>query len=463
MYFSRYSTLWLSRDEQPVVSSSHKLAEVQETDISSSSQAVDRGMSVADTYPAGRVLMVAYHFPPIAGSSGVLRSLKFCRYLPEFGWQPTVLTIHPRGYEQTNDSQSREVPSDVQVVRAFGFDTRRHLSIRGAYPNALALPDRWASWVLGAVPAGLSLIRKQNIDAIFTTYPIASAVLIGYILHRLTGKPWIVDFRDSMTEEGYPPNETTWRVYRWLERQAVQRASKILFTAPGTVRMYLERYPELREEKCLLLPNGYDEADFAGISTAQVTGKKVRLLHSGLVYPWERDPRPFFRALSRLKQEGKISADTISVELRACGAEEQFKQDVAQLDIADLVHFLPALPYRQALQDAAESDALLLLQAGCCDHQIPAKAYEYFRLQRPILALTTHAGDTAAVLRQAGGATIVDIADEDAIYRTVPEFLGRVQTGSHPATPEENARFFSRRSQTERLAACLSAVRQTKK
>ena len=40
---------------------------------------------------------------------------------------------------------------------------------------------------------------------ILSTYPTATAVMIGYLLHRLTGKPWIVDFRDSMTEEGYPP------------------------------------------------------------------------------------------------------------------------------------------------------------------------------------------------------------------------------------------------------------------
>ncbi len=64
----------------------------------------------------GRVLIVAYHFPPQAGSSGLLRSLKFCRYLPEFGWAPTVLTIDPRAYVRTDGSQIAEIPADVNVI-----------------------------------------------------------------------------------------------------------------------------------------------------------------------------------------------------------------------------------------------------------------------------------------------------------------------------------------------------------
>jgi glycosyltransferase involved in cell wall biosynthesis len=408
----------------------------------------------------GRVLVAAYHFPPQAGSSGLLRSLKFCRYLPEFGWKPTVLTIHPRAHEQVNDSQLAEIPADVEVIRAFGLDTRRHLSFRGAYPRALALPDRWISWLLGAVPAGLRAIRKNDIDAIFTTYPIATAVLIGYVLHRLTGKPWIVDFRDSMTEDEYPQDPATRRVYRWIERKAVRHASKLLFTAPGAIRMYRQRYPELTEDRCILMPNGYDEPDFTGIAAQRQPEERLRLLHSGLIYPWERDPRPFFRALARLKAEGEISAQTLSVELRACGAEDEFRKNVTELGIEDLVHFLPALPYRASLQDAADADALLLLQAACCDHQVPAKAYEYLRLNKPVLALTSASGDTASQLNDAGGATIVDLADENAICDALPRFLQQVRTGSYPLPSVVKSRFYSRRIQAGRLAECLQAVKR---
>jgi len=411
----------------------------------------------------GRVLIVAYHFPPQAGSSGLLRSLKFCRYLPEFGWLPTVLTIDPRAYERTEDSQMVEVPAFVNVTRAFGLDSQRHLSLGKRYLRATALPDRWVTWLAGAIPAGLDSIKKRKIDIIFTTYPIATAVLIGYFLHVLSGKPWIVDFRDSMTEDGltqgapqYPRDALTYRIYTWIERKAIQHGSRFLFTAPATVRMYLKRYPFLHPDQCLLVPNGYDESDFAGLAPKHTAHDQVRLLHSGLIYPFERDPRPFFRALARLKAEGQINSDTLSVDLRACGSEAEYQRDVEALGIQDLVHFLPHLPYRDSLQDAAEADCLLLLQAACCDHQIPAKAYEYLRLNKPILALTTHTGDTARLLDEAGGATIADIADESAIGSALPIFLHSVRNRSHPLPRAADA--YSRHSQAQRLAECMSGV-----
>jgi len=406
----------------------------------------------------GRVLIVAFHFPPQAGSSGGLRALKFCRYLPDFGWMPTVLTVKASAYERTDPRQLSDVPPDVEILRAFSLDTRRHLSFRGAYPKILALPDRWSSWLLAAVPMGMRAIKERNIDVILSTYPTATAVMVGYLLHRLTGKPWIVDFRDSMTEEGYPPDPQTFRVYRWIERQAIRHASALLFTAPGAIRMYRRRYEILNAEKCVLLPNGYDEADFESIVFVREPNRRLRLLHSGLVYPWERDPLPLFRALSKLKAEGKISNETLSIELRASGNETEFQKHLDELDIDDIVHFLPALPYRLSLQDAAEADALLLLQGACCDHQIPAKVYEYLRMGKPILALTSEAGDTAGLLTEAGGASVIDLADESAIHHKLPEFLSQVRAGRHGIPVPAKSRIYSRRSQAEKLSQYLDKI-----
>ena len=129
----------------------------------------------------GQVLIVAFHFPPQTGSSGVLRALKFCRYLPEFGWMPTVLTVKPSAYERTDAMQLNDIPTDVDVLRVFSLDARRHLSFRGSYPKVLALPDRWSSWLLAGVAAGLRAIKRKQIDAILSTYPTATAVMIGHL------------------------------------------------------------------------------------------------------------------------------------------------------------------------------------------------------------------------------------------------------------------------------------------
>lgn len=403
--------------------------------------------------------MVAYQFPPMSGSSGLLRVLKFCKYLPEFGWTPTVLTANPRMYEQVNEQQLTLIPPGLEVVRAFGMDAKRQLSIRGRYPRLLALPDTAASWSAAAIPLALRTIRRKKIDFVFTTFPVATAVWIGLVVHRLTGKPWIVDFRDSMTEESYPRDHLTWRIWRWLEGQAVRRASVILFTARSAVRMYRQRYPELPEENCLLLPNGYDEEDFASFRVASIqedpTVRPFQLLHSGLVYPEERDPQPLFLALARLKRENKISAADLQVNFRACGFEETYATRIRDLGLEDIVKLLPRIPYKEAIAEYLASDALLLMQAANCDHQIPAKVYEYFRLDKPILALTSEAGDTASLLREVGGATIVNLADENAIHCALPRFVADVRSGSHILPSHQAATRYSRKNLTEVLARRL--------
>jgi glycosyltransferase involved in cell wall biosynthesis len=410
----------------------------------------------------GNVLIVAYHFPPCVGSSGVLRPLKFSRYLPEFGWRPVVLTTRPSAYEAMDIRSVDDIPKDLRVIRTLALDAKRHLGFGGHYQDWLAMPDRWGTWLLTAVVAGVRAIRSEKIDVVFTTFPLATTVLIGYFLHKLTGKPWVLDFRDSMTEENYPPAGFRRRVWKSIERRAVSCATRLLFTAASTRRMYLLRYPDLAADKCLLISNGYDEEDLAGFekpeSKSWSAKEPLKLLHTGMLYREERDPRPFLRALARLKNEGVISNQRLRVTLRNPSSEEFYQQTVSDLNIADIVSIQPHLPHHEALAECAESDALLIFQAANCDHQIPAKAYEYLRLGKPVLALTTQTGDTAAVLNEVGGATILDLADQDDIYRGLPAFLDSLTIGSHPLPDQTKSKRYSRKNQAEALANCLTDI-----
>jgi hypothetical protein len=406
--------------------------------------------------------MVAFHYPPSFGSSGIQRTLKFSRYLPESGWRPLILSVHPRAHPKVDNADVGDVPSDVRVVRAFALDTRRHLALRGSSPRVLGLPDQWISWWLGAVPAGLRLIRRHRPRAIWSTYPIATAHLIALTLHRLTSIPWVADFRDPMIDGDYPSNAPTRRIHRWIEDRAAVRASRLIFTTPSARREFLGRHPRVTLSRCLVIPNGYDETDFVGIPrTPPATipmDRPVRIVHAGFVYQGERDPRPLFRALSRLRKDARLDARSVRIDLRAPGATEYYADLIQSLDLQDMVFLLPALPYRAALRDSGTADALLLLQGPTCNHQIPAKAYEYLRLGRPILALTPAESDTAALLDECGGATRIDLLDEDALHAQLPRFLDAVRQGAHSLPISDQAACYARHSQTRDLAACLSEV-----
>lgn len=407
-----------------------------------------------------RVLMIAFHFPPLHGSSGIQRTLKFSQYLPALGWQPLVLTAHPRAYERQGTDQLKEIPPEAIVHRAFALDTSRHLALGGRYAHWMALPDRWVSWVAGAVPAGLNLIRRHRPQVIWSTYPIASAHLIGLMLAKLTRLPWIADMRDPMTDVDYPTNPLTRKVYRWIEDRAVRHSCAVVCTTAGAVRNYQQRYPDVPPERFLLMENGYDEENFVGAPTPppREPGAPFTLVHSGIIYPSERDPVELFAALAGLQAGGQLRPGELRVVLRATAHDEYLAGLIADHGIGALVTLAPHIPYREALAEMLGADGLLVLQAANCNHQIPAKLYEYLRAGRPVLALTDPAGDTAGALLQAGIDTIAPLDRRDLIAAALLRFIAQARAGTAPVATPAAVAGASRRARAAQLARLLDQV-----
>ena len=412
-----------------------------------------------------RLLMIAYHFPPLAGSSGIQRTLRFVQHLPAFGWEPIVLTAHPRAYERTSNDLLPEVSANTVVQRAFALDTARHLSICGRYPGFLARPDRWMSWRWGAVAAGMQLIQRYQPTALWSTYPIATAHQIGAILHQRSGLPWVADFRDPMAQEGYPEDPKVWRSFRAIEETVFQQAACCVFTSPGAIRDYRERYPDLPPERFALIENGYDDESFTGLdSNAAAKGPlnpgKVTLLHSGIIYPSERDPTALFQALGGLLQAGRLDPSHFVLRLRATAHDEWLKSLAAEHGVAEVLDLASPLPYREALEEMLRADGLLVLQAANCNAQIPAKLYEYLRAGRPILGLTDPTGDTASTLRQAGCRHLARLDSCKEIAEVLYGFVNVVglgmESGLHPGLVNGAAR----RNRTGEFAGLLDTLTQ---
>lgn len=410
-----------------------------------------------------KILMIAYHYPPVKGSSGIQRTLKFSAYLREHGWEPIILTVHPRAYAQVSDDQMNEIPAGMVVERAFALDTSRHLALGKRYLGWMAQPDRWAAWTLGGVWSGLRLIRQHRPQAIFSTYPIATAHLIGLALAHLSGLPWIADCRDSMTEPGYPTDPLTWKTNRRLEQSMVRHCTRAIFTTRGTLDMYAERYPEIPTERWAIIENGYDEENFRdaeqGAAPAPAGSReRLTLIHAGILYPAERDPRPFFAALAQLRDKGAIHAGNLRVVLRASGNEGEYGKMLGALALTDFVELAPPVPYRAALQEMLEADGLLLFQGSMCNHQIPAKLYEYFRAGRPLFTVADPVGNTAEAAQAAGADAVADIRDAADIALRLESFLEGLRRGAVRGVAPEMAAKNSRKARTAELAALLNSV-----
>jgi glycosyltransferase involved in cell wall biosynthesis len=411
-----------------------------------------------------RVLMIAFHFPPASGSSGIQRTLRFVQHLPSLGWEPVVLTAHPRAYERTSTDLMADIADGTPVVRAFALDTARHLAVRGRYPGFLARPDRWVSWQLGATIAARRLLRAMPFNAIWSTYPIATAHRVAASVSQSSQLPWIADFRDPMAQEGYPPDPLTWQSFKAVEEQTLAGAACSVFTTPSAAAMYRDRYPSLPANRITVIENGYDEESFShanserGRKGAPPSGQIV-LLHSGIVYPSERDPTQLMHAVSLLKLEGFLRAATFRLRFRASENDSLIERLARSASVEDLVELVPAIPYREALQEMLAADGLIVMQASNCNAQVPAKVYEYLRAGRPILALTDPVGDTAAVLRRAGIEHVARLDSATEIASLLRLFLAQSMHRHSEWTPTDQAvRNASRQSRAAELAALLDNV-----
>lgn len=370
------------------------------------------------------VLFVAFHYPPVAYSSGVHRTLSFTKELAAKKWEVAVLTANEKCYHSVDVGQKKAIPSNVKVIRAWAKDAVRDLSIKGKYLRFMSLPDRYQTWVLGGFISGLFHIRKNKPSVIVSTYPLASAHLIGYLLHKVSGVAWVADFRDPMAQDNFPSDPVVNKSYRFIERLVFKHANHFVFVTNAARNYYLQRFPEVPPEKFSVIANGFDENAFLQAErTNSINGaalnNKVVMLHSGLIYPLERDPTQLFSALKSLKDKNLISVHDFSLRLRATGHDQYIKNMIRQFDIADVVEVCPPIGYLAALQEMMSVDVLLLMQAENCNDQIPAKAYEYIRCRKPVLALTAQNGETARLIQDAGAGEVIPLDSCELIAQAI--------------------------------------------
>ena len=200
-----------------------------------------------------------------------------------------------------------------------------------------------------------------------------------------------------------------------------------------------------RRSHYLLPRDHYDEASFeltASPGEPLVPGA-VTLLHSGVVYPSERDPTQFFAAIRRLSDLGKATPERLRVRFRPPRTRICCEKLAREHGIEAFIELLPPVTYRAAWRKWLRADALLVLQAFLCNEQIPAKLYEYLRRGAPILGLTDPVGDTAWVLRSAGIDTIARLDSRDEIAAALHKGATAVAVqGSAPCPTRLRVRHF---------------------
>lgn len=413
-------------------------------------------------------LFVAFHYPPEASSSGVLRTLKYTRYLMDSGWRVTIIAPREDAYEITDAKLTEQIPATARVIRTRFLNTKRHLSIRGIYPALFAVPDTWVGWLPWAVAAGRALFRSDPYDLIYSTSPHATAHLVALRLAAFSRKPWVTDFRDPWYEDPPEPGAPTGRLYRWaertLEQKVIRTCDRVVASTTQLRDLLQQRYPGEPKEKILAILNGYDEADFASLPVAApVNHDRLVMLHAGSINSSFRDPRPLFAALRRAADRGDVDLGKICVRFIGGGGyaeSDAMRKSVKDLRLEGSVDFLPRVAYDQSLLELSRANVLLLLQASPdTANLVPAKLYEYLRTFRPVLALVCP-GATAEVLAATRGGWAIAPEDAQSLQDTIKEIyrLWLQGTLGDVRAQADVLRQFDRRALTGTLAAVFNEL-----
>ncbi len=370
-----------------------------------------------------QVLMIVYFFPSLGGS-GALRPLKLARYLPDNGWQPVVLTVkNPDWYYAKDPELMKELPAGTVVHRARmvrsawiyrGLNPFRSKSLDQWLRQTLIHPDSQVGWIPAAHKAGLGLVRRHDIQAIYSTSAPLSCHLIAYLIKKKTGLPWIADFRDEWVENPDISFPTRWhrQAHFALEKRIVDDADHVIAAAPGFCDLLKKHQPA--SEKLSTLTMGFDPADFQPGQNNGILPRvrdRFTIVFSGLFYGSFR-PTCFLNAVSELIDENKIDPDAIRINFVGANSADEtgFK------DVYRICNFIGFVSHARSVELIKDSDALLLLlsreRGGIV---IPSKTFEYIASGVPILALVPPDGTAASIIRKTRTGVVVDFEDTEGI------------------------------------------------
>ncbi len=408
-----------------------------------------------------RVLLISYYYPPVTGS-GMFRPLRLSRYLPEHGWDVTVLTIGERARLLNDKALRREIPTSVRVERTFSLEPRmpmlvmRKLGLRRLTELIepwLAVPDDQLGWVPFATRRGARLLRRGDHDVVVSTSAPYSAHLIAMRLRERFNVPWVADFRDEWTANPYLTFPSDWhlRLNARLERRVLTRADRVVCVSEPWLANLAAQVPDEPRDKFRELPNGYDGDHFDDPGPPP---DRFRIVYTG-TFHGPRSPAVFVQALCGALERDRIPRDEMEAVFVGHTANTR------ELDgLPDCVRIIGAQPHHDALRFLARAAVLLLIippEGGAGNHT--GKLFNYLAAGRPILALAPEPNVAAELIRRTRSGRVAPTDDPRAVEDALVDLHRDWKAGrSLPNQDREHIATYEGRAQARDWASMLDEL-----
>ena len=406
-----------------------------------------------------KVLIITYYWPP-CGGIGVLRCLKFAKYLRQYGWEPVIFTAEDAHYPSIDFTNEKDIPEGITVLRQkiwepyhiYKFITgqKKDANVNNVFyatekkPGPLHklsvwirsnffIPDARSLWIKPSVAFLLKYLEENPVDAILSNGPPHSNTRIATLLKKATGIPWLADFQDPWSQVDYFSmlDLTFWghKKHLRMEQEVFKRADAITIVS----KTWKKNLESIGAKNVSVLPWGFDADDFKEIEIRPDTD--FSLTHIGILGS-DRNPTELWEAINVLaKEEPRVTKKLI---IRLVGlVDTGIKEDITKSGLDNNVSYPGSVDRKKALAFAANSKVLLLVlnRQENAAGRIPGKFFEYLAAGRPILAIGPPYSDVATILAETQSGYYCSFGDVNAtkfaLQALYQDFLQNMLSATH--------------------------------
>ena len=362
-----------------------------------------------------KILILYPHFPP-SNLAGVHRPRLFAQHLPAFGWEPTILTVNEKYYEEAADwNLVKLLPPGLRIEKVKAFPLTR--------PRLVG--DIGLRAFLQLYNKAKGIIVNEEIDFLYIPIPSFYTALLGRWLHSSTKIKYGIDYIDPWVHE-FPGSEKLlsrhWfstKLARILEPIAVQKAVLITGVSEGYYQGVMQRNPHLKLTAIFAaMPYGGEERDHAILKQLDLKpylfkkSNKLQLVYAGAMLPKayvaleaiffsiKNNPALFDHVEFHFIGTGKTAHDAEGFTIKALAEQYGLWQIV-------VFEYPKRIPYLDVLVHLEHSDAVFIL-GSTEPHYTPSKTYQGVLSQKPLLAVLHQNSSAVNIIRKANAGLVLD-------------------------------------------------------
>ena len=406
-----------------------------------------------------KVLIIYPHFPP-SNLAGVHRPRLFVRHLPAYGWEPTVLTVHEKYYEEDPDwNLVKLLPQNLRIEKVPAFRLTR--------PRIFGDIGLRAFFQL--YKRAKQLVKDGKFDFVYIPIPSFYCALLGRLLLHSTGVKYGIDYIDPWVHD-FPGSDKKisrhWfskQIAKFLEPIAVKKASLITGVAEGYYKEVLERNPHIKAKVIAeAMPYGGEQQDHVLLNQLDLKPylfekkeNRIQLVYAGAMLPKAYGPlEAIFKSIEANQHLLEGQAGIFGkVEFYFIGTGSRVNDDTSYTikPLAEkyglwhtiVFEYPKRIPYLDVLVHLQIADGVFIL-GSTEPHYTPSKVYQAVLSNKPILGVL-HTSSTASrviteshsgiVLKFNGEAAVNEITNEfPLVFRRYVSFMeqfvpGQVDTG----------------------------------